>query len=140
MGNQHAWPLVPIVSYAVAGDSSQRLLRLPQTTVSLLGTACPRHTCHRHVLADGSQGHLELDGTLRLCFCDHGLHVGKEQAILSPVQIQGEESQALNSSYAGRALKLHICSEPEAATHRAPVWPCALGLGLITTRTPYESI
>lgn len=46
-----------------------------QTTVSLLGTTCPRHTRHRHVLADGSQGHLELDGTLRLCFCDHGLHV-----------------------------------------------------------------
>lgn len=52
-----------------------------QTTVSLLGTTCPRHTRHRHVLADGSQGHLELDGTLRLCFCDYGLHVGKEQGI-----------------------------------------------------------
>lgn len=106
--------------------------------MSLLGTTCPRHTRHRHVLADGSQGHLELDGTLRLCFCDHGLHVGKEQAISSPVQTQGEESQALNSSYAEKAPKFHICSEPEAATHRAPVWLCALGLRLITTR--HESI
>lgn len=47
--------------------------------VSLLGLLCPGHTGHCHVLADGSQGHLELDGTLYLCLCDHGLHVGKEQ-------------------------------------------------------------
>lgn len=51
----------------------------PQTIpVSLPGPVCPGHTGHRHVLADGSQGHLELDGTLPLCLCDHGLHVGKE--------------------------------------------------------------
>lgn len=48
---------------------------IPQTTVSLLGTTCPRPTGHRYVLADGSQGHLEPDGTLCLCLCDHGFHV-----------------------------------------------------------------
>lgn len=69
---------------------------IPQTTVSLLGTTCPRPTGHRYVLADGSQGHLEPDGTLCLCLCDHGFHVGKEQGVHSlPFRLREKRSRPL---------------------------------------------
>lgn len=48
------------------------------TPVSCPGPVSPGHADLRHVLAAGPQGCLEHDGTLSLCLCGHGHHVGKE--------------------------------------------------------------